>query len=664
LLSDSRKDISQTIFKELNSGYCNKLIQFYECPTGSGKTTILLESAARLREEFGTSVIISTSTNNLALEYLKYKNLDHLESFYGTTLSNNDLELMLGVSNFLDIETVSILSQLEPTFSLDMEDVQRWYNSPENRKLVSVFIKDFNIDPTLEDVLSLKDSNKEEDIVTIKNFPYFLQDKDNPKIFITNHLFLISLVEILSKHKNKHANTLLDFSNIPILIDEAHDLQKMAKLRYSASFSPYRLSFLLNGLQKKANSKPTSRFNILCDDVRSLFYRTQNQINLVLAYGDEGFNEYYETTRLFYEKYNQKEFFNILDAFSKNLIDTNSLRQLRKAKMEFSELIDVFRTKQMKYKQINFSPRLGYSTVTSIKNNVKYELRSNFWQFVGNVLLLSGTFRKEVNDKTPAKNTWAMERLGLFEYKRTDSLSEEQFHFNSRLFSDVRFKIFTWIFDRANFKYITIIDENIQPRRSYGKSSDIIIQDKKDWSMEVSRFFYYYYGSLFCKKNTLILTGSYLESEMLSQSLEHSGIPKSKIFFENKSESLSSIFASYEKEVSFSDGNILIGTLTMFTGLNLKDNLCGYIIMTKLPFLPRTGSKDTQSSVNNKYEMTYLFRQGSGRGSRNEKDQVALFILDKRIGNRQEHLYGFLDEMGEKIEFEMIRNSLGDYRNV
>lgn len=659
-----RSKISGTIFENLYDGYNNKSIQLYECPTGSGKTIILLESAARLMAKFGTSVIISTSTNELALEFLKEKNLHDVKKIYGMEINVDDVELMLGIGNFLDIEMVELMVKLDPSLNINIDEVHQWYNTFENRKLVSKFLKDFNLDSSMAEILNLSESDKDETIVSVKNFPNCLCNGDKPKIYITNHLFLITLVEILSHNQGNN----VDFNSIPILLDEGHDLKKMAKLRYSSNFSPYRLNFLLKSIKNdesnNANSQAIKQLNKLKEDARLLFEKTQNTKNLMLNCDDIGFEEYYNTLKAFYENYKNNDFFKILDSYQKKNKDQIMIRKVLKVKREFSELVSVIGHTQIQYKQINFSPRKGYATIISHKGNVKIELRHHFWQYIGYVLLLSGTLRKMAGDTTLVKNKWAMERLGLYPYKERDNilLNESQLNFNEKLNKNTFFKVFPWIFARQNFKYILLTDKNLQAKRGTRKQSFEILDETEDWANEVAKFFSFYYEDLFSLKNTLILANSYLAAEILAKALKEKNIPKEKIFFEQKNISIQSTFNDYKKAVHSQQGNSLIGTLTMFTGYDFIDELCGYIIMTKLPFVPRIRNVKSQiQKEEEKFEMTYLFRQGSGRGSRSENDKVALFVLDSRIENRQRHLVEFLEEMGENIDFKEIKAKLGDY---
>ena len=245
--------------------------------------------------------------------------------------------------------------------------------------------------------------------------------------------------------------------------------------------------------------------------------------------------------------------------------------------------------------------------------------------------MFSGTYRVNAEDTTPLKNKWSMARLGLFKYHT--EMTEKQAEFNIRILQDVDFKVHKWIFPKENFNYTILTDEELlYPRKKEIKK---VSDAKLKWSENLTKFYDFYRIDFFGKYNSLILVGSYDDAEIVAESLRKK-VEKSNIFYETQNESIGNLLKRYSKKAMSSRGNVLIGTLTCFTGINLYGDLCHSIIMTKLPYAPFTGLdvSNYKDGANISYRISYenemvlTFRQGIGRASRSENDEVVLFLLD------------------------------------
>lgn len=668
-IQKQREKIGKMVFDNLDKNYLDKRIVFYELPTGSGKTGIILKSAYELMQKYNTSVIISTSSNNLALKFLT-DGKDDLKKHYDIDIKDDDMELLLGKSNFVDIEAVKFLTKSDfednPICQLNEKEVLDWYNDKKNRKLVSNFIEYFNIDEDNAKFITLQSTDDIDEIATIKNFPDFLTERN--RIYITNHLYLITLSEVLGLNKafKDYADVLKD---VPILIDEAHEMKKLGALKYRADFSTYRLKTLYNSLYLiDSNIDKRKKDKIkLKEDIDALFKNTMVKQNVIV---NRDFIDKKNASMImkFYSKW-QKKFKTIINNFGSNNPKSSFLK--RYIKKEFDELAFIANVVSPERSiEINYSTKKGYLKATAAKKDIKRELRFKFWAIVGCCLLFSGTYRVEAGHTTPATNRWSMARIGLFPFENDDN--EYKKDFNNRIAHNVDFHIQKWIFPKEHLQYLFVTDKELQKPR-YKKNNDNP-NLKKQWAKNIAAFYEYYVTVFFNNYNTLVLVGSYDDAETLAEEFSKV-INPDRIFYERRDESLTILVNKYSQKALKSRGNIFIGTLTAYTGINFYGDLCHSIIMTKLPFAPFSKLevsryKDAAGiSFRDTYEreMILTFRQGLGRANRSETDQTALFILDKKaLDKKRRHiLKGFLEEMGVEQSFEeQFVKPIGDYKKT
>ena len=98
----------------------------------------------------------------------------------------------------------------------------------------------------------------------------------------------------------------------------------------------------------------------------------------------------------------------------------------------------------------------------------------------------------------------------------------------------------------------------------------------------------------------------------------------------------------YKKLAMNGNRTILIGNISFFTGIDLPNELINTLIIGKLPFEPnhflkkRTDTDNNYGSViNNRNKAIITFRQGIGRGLRNNHDKVFIAVCDPRIYDKK-----------------------------
>jgi len=369
-------------------------------------------------------VIISTSSNEQVLKFLT-EGINDVKKYHNTDISESEIELFLGKSNFLDIEMVEHSIDMkadEELLDVKKEDVKKWYEQKSNRKLTEKFIKDFNLPKSIGKYISATTDNDIDEILSIKNFPLFLKEKN--RIYITNHLFLITLVRIFALNRNyRKFSPILE--EVPMLLDEAHDLKKLAALKFTTSFSTFRLKNLLSTLNQ-SEVKITKKQQELVTDTDKLLDSTMNKYILNVTSDSFIFKKHYDTLKTYFEKY-QKNFEKLINKMGdKN--DKKVAYIKRYLANEFHELSSIFYIPSKDKINFQYSPKRGYLKASVLKKDPKFELKTNFWYFVGNVSLFSGTLRVSAEDNTAMKNRWSVGRLGLFEHKNATTEKQEKFN--------------------------------------------------------------------------------------------------------------------------------------------------------------------------------------------------------------------------------------------
>ena len=211
--SQAIKDISENYFNDNN-------IYMAELGTGSGKTKILLDSAFKILKKTNKSVIISTYSNQLVAQMKA-----EAEKYNSSNISNYDLNniaILIGKSNYINPSIVLSDEFLEEN-NLNKEEVEDFISTTE--ALTNEFINKFKLEPNLANLISY---NEEFDVEKSEDAPKLSSHinsvvNDKPKIYITNHMYLLVIYSFGRKLNE-------DIYKIPLLLDEVHTLNNVGSL--------------------------------------------------------------------------------------------------------------------------------------------------------------------------------------------------------------------------------------------------------------------------------------------------------------------------------------------------------------------------------------------------------------------------------------------------
>ncbi|GEM_PF-5294513 len=188
-----------------------KTLAVIEAPTGTGKTTMYIELANRLKEE-GKKVIISTFTNQLALE---------ISSKTNTPITG-------GIKNYFDPVKLSLMEGLT-----DLDAVYKYRDSifESNDFLIASLFNAIHISPFNKIIAEFM-------IAADKKLP-FMHTFNGSNLIITNHSYLLAKLR-----SDKEFN----LSDYILLIDEVDKLPTASDLINTRSFSLFRLQYLAKKL--------------------------------------------------------------------------------------------------------------------------------------------------------------------------------------------------------------------------------------------------------------------------------------------------------------------------------------------------------------------------------------------------------------------------------
>ena len=659
------KEISETFFSSNN-------IYMGEFPTGSGKTYIALQSAVNILKKTNKSVIISAAnSNNLAFNFIA-ENKKH------NIIENSMVVPLIGVKHYIDRESI-IDDVFLKDAKLDIEEVKNWLAKAgvEHHLLVSEFMEYFKISPDYSALIANMDMQSAgEDFSMLQRLEKVTKE---PKIYITNHSFLLVLYKYCSTYLKKvnynenleideeKLNTIDEVRAIPLIIDEVHTLNDAASLLYSDKFS-LRLTELL--LTKISNS------NVIKKSTKNFLYKTYyifSDFEKTFSVYKEGFNDDIFIERLIKiaktkmsSPKTKKEVFQIgytVKIIDEVIQDKKVSSSIRKScillKNELKELMVLSSIKNFSNIKIILSPSKKYLSFISLNKNPIQELRNNFF-LVNNGFVAGLTGTLKVSQKNDLyENRWSLERIGIYKAKEPDNknndaytLTEQQLRWNNRISSHVHFTIKPRIFKKSQAQYHIFKDKRYLPPKGINEESEL------KWIKNIAEA-----STLSLNGNTLILMSSFDNCELLARELitNESVSEQYDVIFSKKGESLNDTKRKYEDVVDNGrKKGILIGNLAFFTGVDMPHHYVNTLIIGKLPFEPmnifskmRYGSSSAKLNMFKKAVLT--FRQGLGRGLRSSTDEVFISICDPRIlnesANFKNFLY-FLDEMAEKVSFK------------
>lgn len=626
-----RELIQSQAIKEISEIYYNdNNIYMAELGTGSGKTKILLDSAYEILKETKKSIIISTYSNQLVSQMKA-----EAEKYNSSNISNydlSDISILIGKSNYVDPLIVLSDEFLEEKI-LNKVEVEEFLNTTDG--LTNDFINKFSLEPELSNLISYNDeSNIEssEDAPKLSNHIDSIVN-DKPKIYITNHMYLLVIYSFAKKINE-------DIYSIPLLLDEVHTLNNVGSLFFSSTFSAYRLSMLCSSLLQHSTSYTAAiqkNLFALKSTIDSLFALKTNKSEMDTT-------SYIAALNKLNILISKNE---ILNSFlnKKKSSDGNVHQYKSMFKKELIEMRSILYTIEKKPKaelNIYYSPVKNYPTCSIVSDNPIKMLRDRFFaRSKGYICGITGTLKVSQEDRL-IDNKWSFERIGLYEYSenliKAVEDNEHLLLWNTRV-NSIIFKIYEPIFKKNQALYKIFDDVKYQyPKFDKARAMDVRKELELNWISNVADGI-----EDNMQGNTLILMSSYDNVTIMREKLhniannENAFIHDYEIIAASENEPLEITKNKYIKAKENGSKVILIAGLNAYTGLDLPGDLIDTLVFAKLPFEPNIkffssyhyGTHSTHS--NNRLKAILTFRQGLGRGLRSVNDKVCFLIFDSRI---------------------------------
>ena len=554
---------------------------FIEAPTGSGKSIMIAHLAKKYADE-GKKVVVSTHTNQLALELLK----DLKEKFNLTKA-----DIVVGKSNYIDIENLdfSEISKLIDAKDFIQELAALTANFDVNKNeeyLIDVFLDKFDIDESTKELLVrlLKTENPKD----------FIKKFSDIQVSVTNHYYLI--YELLF---NKEEN----FNNYVFILDEAHQLLDAMETIFTHNFSLFRFRYLLNNFMEeikfmdfRGQKTLMKRLSKLRSIVNTMFRVYTNENSIGTSY--TGDKKHISIIRKFC-RFIVEENMDLYNKVKKVVLPNPKTRNLLLE--EWKELIEI-RDVAPNTVTFYYSPAKGYPSLSAIKGNIYKKMRI-MWKRIQNVKGFSATFSIPTYDE-------------YFRY-RLCILKED----------NVKFYKIAPVFKKEQINYF-IVGKDFPKPKTTEESVDL------NWIKAVGDFII----DTFEEKNTLVLMGGFLEVDNLYDYLSLKlNVP---ILRASKNKSAYNIIKQFKRQ-----GGILIGTRNYGMGIDLKGNMLEKLYIAKLPY-PVIGNKkwlekmekDKANGEKTSYfqmrnEMLLNLKQWTGRLIRSSEDKGDLYVLDSRANN-------------------------------
>ncbi len=628
-------DISKVYFSDNN-------IYMAELGTGSGKTKILLDSAFEILKKTNKSVIISTYSNQLVSQMKA-----EAEKYNSLNISNyslDDIAILIGKSNYINPLVVLSDDFLEEK-QLNKDEVEDFINTTDG--LTSEFINKFHLETDLANLISYNEETNE-DAPKLSSYINSIVN-DEPKIYVTNHMYLLVLYSFGRKINE-------DIYKIPLLLDEVHTLNNAGSLFFSNTFSAFRLMTICSSILQHTDSYSVEikkNFIALKSSIASIFSLKKDSTEMDKT-------SYIESLKKLNTLISKNEKIN--NFLNKNKTSTKgSIDQYKSMfKKELIEMKSILYTIEKRPKlelNIYYSPVKSYPTCSVMTDNPVKMLRDRlFSRSRGYICGLSGTLKVSQEERL-FDNKWSFERIGLYEYsenliKEVED-NENLLLWNSRVKSII-FKIYEPIFKKNQALYKIFEDIKYQyPKYDKARAMETRKNLEFNWINNIADGI-----EENIQGNTLILMTSYDNVYTMKEKLDNIATNKEayihdyEIIAASENESLEITKNKYIKAKESGNKVILIAGLNAYTGLDLPGDLIDTLVFAKLPFEPNIkffssynyGSYSTHS--NNKLKAILTFRQGLGRGLRSVSDKVCYLIFDNRIlEKRNSQFLYFLDKM-------------------
>lgn len=585
-----------------------------EAETGSGKTLAYLIPLILRSINNKVNVVISTNTINLQEQIIKHE-LPLIEKLLGIKLNYT---LIKGRSNYVcrrkleefylknnkNEKIIDIIKDIETSKTGDKSDIK-------NKEILKIWNE---IKSEKETTLSIK--------CPYYDTCYFYNSKkrNDASIFIVNHNILV-LDSIMRSES--------DISLIPsydsVVIDEAHNLENVARMCYSNEFSFREVNKYLGQLYNR-NAKTIDKSGNMLRLLEKISYGEQYEKEIITLL-DEVYNNIFLIMKQLVKIYPEIPISGIradkiygLNIEEQLLNINNSIKKLDFLFKEIGEII-----KEIGDSEIDNSYSLVKNYFKYIKDNIlllnnffKFDLKNNiYWlKYVDNVFLtlnitpynISELFSKSFNDKRLVLTSATLTVNGSFKYIEK-SLGLE----------NVKSKIIESTFNYRDNMNIYI-------------PSDISLVDNPNFKEEMSQFIYEYIVNHTGK--TFVLFTSYIDLNYVYE------------YIMKKNHNLNILKqGDYERgqllnKFKTLDDTVLLGTDSFWEGVDVKGEKLSNVIISKIPFqvpndpIVKSISEILGSKSFTEYQLPYAtikMKQGVGRLIRDKEDRGNIVILDKRI---------------------------------
>ena len=589
-LYDYQEDFKKIALKKMS----NKCFPA-EIPTGGGKSVI----SADIAETFalkGKKIIISTTTNQLAQEITNLlKNQNPKISFSNDVTSS----LSIGKKNYFNIDKIN--DDVKSLF-INANQLEEYLRKIENKEgywyLFDTLFENVEVEEDNKQII--KDLIMEEE----KRKPY-MTDIGECDISVTNHSYLLY----------KTFNPEFNINDYIVIYDEAHAILESAESVFTSSFSVFRLKNLIDLVLKHIINKKEKGFPA---GIKNLFYVRKFSKEILNKYSNDVYvGEYYPKDSV------------IAKTIMRELGELLSRPELRRAEkfiktlnFPVSKLLtkEIAELHKLKSKQSDIrvycSPRRGYPTMQFLKNNIASELLFRFWKKLDGCLLMSATIT--AGDDDIGRN-YIYSRLGFNITTKDDAVNAIVANKKDNVY------IMPRIFQREQASIYIVKKTYPSPTLNKSKKENLI---NNKWIESCALTIINTCNG----ENSLVLTGSFEEVDLIAENLKERGIKNLIIAERGKS--------SYSKAKEFKEkGGILIGTRNYGTGLDLPGKELTKLYITKLPFpvmnsrrfLDIKEKSNAQAFFVAKREMILNLRQYIGRLIRTEEDKGDIYILDSRL---------------------------------
>jgi Rad3-related DNA helicase len=571
---------------------------FAEIPTGAGKSVISADIAETLALQQEKKIIISTNTNQLAKEIADLLANKNPKINFNTSVTSC---IAIGKNNYFNTEKIN--DEVKDLF-VDKRQLEEYIE----------FIKNKSGYWYLFDMLFLNVKIDEDNKQIVKNLiaedekrKSYMTDIGESDISVTNHSYL------LYKTQNKEFN----INDYIVIFDEAHAILESAENALTSSFSVFRLKTLIDMILRHISNKKEKGFPA---GIKNLFYIRKFCKKIIDKYSnDVCVGEYYAKNSVIAMSIRQE-----LAALLKRpelrraekFVKTLNMPTVNLFNSEIGEL-HMLNSKQSDIR-VYCSPQKGYPTLHFLKKNIASELFFKFWSKLDGCLGMSATLT--AGDDEAGRN-YIYYRLGFNIKTKDDSISaiveskKDLVHIMSHIFKREQANIF-------------IVKKTYSP--PVKKDGQINNKWAEDCALTII--------NTYAGENTLVLTGSFEEVDLISKNLAERNIKNLIIAERGKS--------TYSKVEEFKEkGGILIGTRNYGTGLDLPGKELTKLYITKLPFpvmnsrrfLDIKEKSSDSAFLLGKREMILNLRQYIGRLIRSSHDKGDIYILDSRLWDSKYH---------------------------